>query len=187
MTWAEVEETIKKIREENAKKNQKQGKDSMFLTNSQVDRDSISARHSIADSMAGSAGEKQDVASIGAITSLALKKSISQPGKKASNAQKISLIESNTFKSRKAREAKEHEIMKYSQAIQVLKKNLAVQIVNNTTDVSTFKEFTLEDLFKFTADLEKKKSQSKRRDPKSMAERFDALSKEQKERIIWDQ
>ena len=49
---------------------------------------------------------------------------------------KVNLIDANTFKSKKAREAKEAEIMKYSQAIQVLKKKLAVQIVNNTVDVS---------------------------------------------------
>ena len=71
---------------------------------------------------------------------------------------KVNLIDANTFKSKKAREAKEAEIMKYSQAIQVLKKKLAVQIVNNTVDVSQFKEMTLEDLFKFTAELEKQKS-----------------------------
>ena len=54
----------------------------------------------------------------------------------------------------------------------MLKKKLAKQIINNAVDVSTLQEMTLDDLFNFTNDLEKQKIKNKRRDPKSMAERF---------------
>ena len=77
--------------------------------------------------------------------------------------------------------------MKYSQAVTVLKRRLANQIINNAVDLGSYNEVTLDDLFNFTHDLEKERSKNKRRDPKSMAERFNQLPKEQQERLIWDQ
>ena len=64
------------------------------------------------------------------------------------------LIDINQLKSKKARESKELEVQRYSQAITVLKKKLAKQIINNAADVKAFKEMTLEDLLNFTNEYE---------------------------------
>ena len=53
--------------------------------------------------------------------------------KQSRTSYKLVLFDCTTIEDSDIKEA---EIMKYSQAIQVLKKKLAVQIVNNTVDVS---------------------------------------------------
>ena len=96
-------------------------------------------------------------------------------------ASKNALIDEKTLNTRKAIQKKEQEIQKHIQTIYLMKQKIAKAIIDKASKVEDMQKYTLEDLFKFTADREKAMAD---KTVQSLASQFQTKTKAERQQAM---